>query len=255
MTHSGIERNCEQYREWALSAADGELTAEERRELDRHTAACQACREFASDARQIRESAARLPRMAPRSDAWSAIAARLRQEPAPAPRRMPWRTRVVLAAAAVLVIGVGSALFVLKVSRPPAGVPAATSAAQATPASPVNAPGGDLVKTVSEELQLAEAHYDKAIAGLELIAKDGQSSLDPKVASTLQKNIGIIDQAIGDSRNALRSQPTSQLAQESLFDALRRKVTLLEDTIALINEMRKGNQAGAARVISGLNKT
>jgi hypothetical protein len=29
-------------------------------------------------------------------------------------------------------------------------------------------------------------------------------------------------------------------------------MALLQDTVALINEMRKGNDAGAARIVSGL---
>ena len=69
------------------------------------------------------------------------------------------------------------------------------------------------------------------------------------------KNLTIIDQAIRESRTALESQPTSELAQESLFEAFRRKVALLQDTISLINEMRKGNQAGAARIIQNLDKS
>jgi hypothetical protein len=253
MSHTPTERSCEHYRALALAGADGELTAAEVQDLDRHTALCQECRSFASDIREIRDVAAHLPKVTPRANGWAAIAARLKQEPAEARRRpIPGRT-VMLALAAVLTMAVGSTLFVLRTRGPAGGgaVPAAGTSAGAA----VNAPGDDPVKSVREELRLAEAHYDKAIAGLEQIAKAGQSSLDPKIAETLQKNIGIIDKAIGDSRTALQSQPTSQLAQESLFEALRRKVALLEDTIALINEMRKGNPAGAARVIRGLNKT
>ena len=48
----------------------------------------------------------------------------------------------------------------------------------------------------------------------------------------LQKNLQVIDQAIAESRAALRSEPQSAPARDSLFDALRRKVTLLQDTIA-----------------------
>jgi hypothetical protein len=36
---------------------------------------------------------------------------------------------------------------------------------------------------------------------------------------------------------------------------LKRKVTLLQDTIALMNEMRKGNAAGAAQLADPLNKS
>ncbi len=71
----------------------------------------------------------------------------------------------------------------------------------------------------------------------------------------LQKNIGVTDQAIAESRAAIRAQPTSEVAQTSLFEALQRKVGLLRDTIALINEMRKGDQAGAARIAGSLSKS
>ena len=71
----------------------------------------------------------------------------------------------------------------------------------------------------------------------------------------LQKNLQVIDQAIAESRSGLRSDPLSAAALASLFDALRRKVALLQDTIALMNEMRKGNSAGAAQIVDGLNKS
>ena len=70
----------------------------------------------------------------------------------------------------------------------------------------------------------------------------------------LQKNLQVIDQAIAESRAAFRSEPPSTPARDSLFDALRRKVSLLQDTIALMNEMRKGNAAGAAQLVDGVNK-
>jgi len=102
---------------------------------------------------------------------------------------------------------------------------------------------------------LAEQHYEKAIAGLEQIAKAGQGTLDPQLAGTLQKNLAVIDQAIHDSRVALQTQPTNELAQESLFEAFRRKVGLLQETVSLMNEMRKGNQAEAAKIIGNMNKS
>jgi len=67
------------------------------------------------------------------------------------------------------------------------------------------------------------------------------------VAAVLQKNLTVIDQAISESRAALKTQPSSTNAQDGLFDALRTKVALLQQTVELINEMRKGNQAEAGR--------
>ena len=47
----------------------------------------------------------------------------------------------------------------------------------------------------------------------------------------------------------------SAQAQDSLFEAFRSKIVLLQDTISLINEVRKGNQAEAARIADGMNKS
>ena len=122
----------------------------------------------------------------------------------------------------------------------------ATAPSDGTPA--------DLVTSIESELDLAAKHYENAIAGLERVANESDSPIDPAVMATVKDNLQIIDQAIDDSRQALRTDPQSQIAQESLFDAFRRKVALLQDTIALMNEMRKGNPARATAIASGLNK-
>jgi hypothetical protein len=107
---------------------------------------------------------------------------------------------------------------------------------------------------VESELRAAEQHYENAIKGLEQIANAEQNALDPKTAATLQKNLAVIDQAITESRAALRAQPTSEPAQQSLIESFKSKIALLQDTVALINEMRKGNEAGAARIVSGIKQ-
>jgi hypothetical protein len=109
------------------------------------------------------------------------------------------------------------------------------------------APAEATVESVTAEFEAAEQHYQKAISDLETIAKQETGELDPQVAAVLQKNLAVIDQAIGESRAALQSQPASGTAQEGLFDALRTKVALLQQTVELINEMRKGNQVEAGR--------
>ena len=48
-----------------------------------------------------------------------------------------------------------------------------------------------------------------------------QSELDPRTAATLQKNLAVIDQAISESRAAVRAQPASEPAQQSLIDGLQ----------------------------------
>jgi hypothetical protein len=71
------------------------------------------------------------------------------------------------------------------------------------------------------------------------------------LAETIQNSLGAIDQAIAESRTALVTNPGSEPARASLFDALSRKITTLQTTVSLINEMRQGDQEGAARVAQG----
>jgi len=80
------------------------------------------------------------------------------------------------------------------------------------------------------------------------------AAADPRTAATLQKNLAVIDQAISESRAAVRAQPANEPAQQSLIEGFKTKIGLLQDTVALINEMRKGNEAGAARIASGLKQ-
>jgi hypothetical protein len=250
--------NCEDYSASLADLLDGDVEPTRRDALDAHAASCDACRALAADLRRIAQSAATLDRHAPPRDGWTRLAQRLDAEPAFAAAKKrrdgaastarmqhPW-TWLAVAAALIAAVGITLVLFKRGLDTP-SGVRPAVVAGNAAP--------NDLVESVESELQLAAAHYEKAIAALELVANQSDSPLDAEVMVTVKQNLAVIDKAIDDSRTALRSQPESQLAQESLFDAFRRKVSLLQDTIALMNEMRKGNQAGAARISEGANKS
>src|SRR5262249_31575660 len=155
-------------------------------------------------------------------------------------RLLPW-----LAAAAIVLIA--TVVGLRYVPGRGAAAPPPQTRADASAAA-----GGDAAQSVETELRQAETHYQNAIKGLEQIANAEQNALDPRTAATLQKNLAVIDQAISESRAAVRSQPASEPAQQSLIENFKTKIALLQDTVALINEMRKGNEAGAARIVSGL---
>jgi hypothetical protein len=99
-----------------------------------------------------------------------------------------------------------------------------------------------------------EAHYTVAIAQLEEVTLADRDVLDQETAGAMNAGMTVIDDAIVESRAALRSEPQSESARESLFAALRRKVALLQEMVALINEMRTGDQEGAARILSEINR-
>lgn len=253
---------CDAFLELVSDVIDGALTPAQRAEADAHLASCESCRQIVADLRRIQQATSTIERLAAPAGTWARIESHLLADAGFAAshaahrrtRGLSWRSHVWLATAAVLVLSVGSALYVAytRTTATPAGLATAGSGnvTNGTNASPTA-----LVESVEMELQLAADHYEKAIAALEQVASQSDNSLDPVVTATLRSNLQIIDEAINDSRVALRVEPDDSVAQESLFEAFRRKVALLQDTIALMNEMRKGDTDGAARIVEGLNKS
>ena len=255
---------CSKYREWTQELTDGALGSIRKAELDRHVDECADCRAFASDMLLIRDTAASLQPIEPPDRVWLQLAGRLRQErrvTPPVTRKVASTRRVaLLAIAAALVLAIGSSILMLLPSARPITGPQPPAGTQAVQAPDAAAGSDSGIGGVEAEFRLAEQHYQNAIAKLEQVARlDRRSAdddaLDPQTAAMLQKNLQVIDQAISESRAALRSEPLSAAALNSLFDALKRKVALLQDTVALMNEMRKGNSAGAAQIVDGLNKS
>jgi anti-sigma factor RsiW len=243
--------SCADYNESIAEFVDGSLDPTRQRALERHVEGCAACRALVADLKSIQAAAFTLDRVELPGHLWAAVQLRVAEEKrTPRGRLLAWpTTRAGLglwAAAAALILATGLGVFT--VMRPAADPHAGDQVESASPDP------GDVVASVQAELQAAEAHYDKAIQGLEQIARTESGALDPQVAAVLQKNLQVIDVAIGESRAALQQQPASVDAQDSLFDAMRSKVALLQQTVELINEMRKGNQAEAGRLIQGLNQ-
>ncbi len=244
-----------------VDLVDGRLDGAEQRGVERHLDACAQCRALVEDLRSIRAAAFMLDRHEPKAATWASLQAAIAAEPAPkrpCARHEPgspqsavaWRSAnwpVWLGAAAALILATVIGLMPL-MNRAPA--PHDDSAA----AEAAGADAEVTVESVTAEFEAAEKHYQKAIDDLQTIANKDTGELDPQVASVLQKNLTVIDQAITESRAALKSQPASSNAQNGLFDALRTKVALLQQTVELINEMRKGNQAEAGRRFQTLSQ-
>jgi anti-sigma-K factor RskA len=235
---------------------DDALDARERGAVERHLESCAACRQLVDDLREIRTVASSLEPRDPPVRAWARLERAIKLENGPyamaggvAARKTKTIPFVWLAVAATLLL----ATFVGLRFTPDAGRAAAPAVSSAPPPDSV-ASSTDSAQSVETELRQAEDHYEKAIKGLEQIATAEAGVFDPRTAATLQKNLAVIDQAIGESRAALRSEPASEPAQQSLMENFKAKIGLLQDTVALINEMRKGNDAGAARVVSGLKQ-
>jgi hypothetical protein len=223
---------------WVDEYVDGTMGADAMRAVEGHVAMCASCRALVADLRTLRTLAESLGTHAPAPHVWARISAGMHTPP----RR---------------------GLFSLgMLGLQPAGAVAATLllatalwwvAARLTPTIPVAAPV-IAAGVGSVPVQMAEAQFTDAIAGLEQMTVARQDALDPETIGVVQANLSVIDAAIDQSRQVLRAEPDSRIAQESLFRALRSKVAVLQDILALINEMRMGDADGAARIVSGLNQ-
>jgi anti-sigma factor RsiW len=217
---------------------DDALPAAERAAVEAHLTTCAECRDLVAGLRSVIAAVSALEPVEPPRAAWARIERTIRAErPGTRAPRWPW-----LAAAAVLVLATFAGLKLAGVWQP-------APASDLTASAPVPD-----AQAIEAELLQAEQHYQNAITGLERIASAEKESLDPQTASTLEKNLAVVDQAINESRAALRAQPGSEPAQQSLLENFRTKVALLQDTVALISEMRKGNETGAARLATGLKQ-
>ena len=247
---------CDDLNDVLVDFVDGRLDPAAQRDLERHLEMCDHCGALLNDLRTIRAAAFMLDRREPPAAVWAALQARVAAEPAPTGRLLDrsrrghgglgrnWPVWLGVAAAVILATVIGLVPLLDRLQRAPTD----DHASEAAPAAEIT------VESVAAEFEAAETHYQKAIDDLQTIANADTGALDPQLASVLQKNLTVIDQAISESRAALKSQPASATAQDGLFDALRTKVALLQQTVELINEMRKGNQAEAGRKIQTLSQ-
>lgn len=250
---------CEAFLEQADAFVDGSLEADRQAEAAAHLDRCPRC---ASHVRVLRQSRATARVLPPVADSVRTSGSRRPAAEVPLPMgtghargRRGWPRLALpqswagLALVLMVMLALGTTAILL-VNRPaPPAAPTADALAEGA-----DVRSDDLAVHIEEELAAAATHYERAIAGLEQVASLSDAPLDPEVVATLRRNLALIDQAIEESQAALRADPGSRLAQESLLEAFRRKVALLLDTVALINEMRKGDPAGAARVVEGLGK-
>jgi hypothetical protein len=232
---------------------DGTLAPDAARAFDSHLAGCLLCAVLIDDFRALRATGRVLERHAPPAALWPRVAAGIRAESGRAGGRWGLGAPTRMLAAAVLVLVVGGAAWLAVHRRAPAQV-AVPQAAETT----VKQPPIDEVPAVGPapagpQVEQAVNDINDTIAGLDAMRKAGTTELDPETAAVVQANLTVIDKAIGESRAALQAEPANSLAQDSLFGALQSKVSLLQDTVALINEMRKGNPEGTARIVSGMN--
>jgi anti-sigma factor RsiW len=233
--------------------ADGTLQAAAVGDVERHLDQCEDCRALLADFRAIRQTAATLDRLIPSASVWQRVSSEIASSTRPAESTPPLRRliervlqpRYAFAAAAALLLSTIVGLWMIEGVRPATQPESQVAATQDVTA----VPGAD-----EDVTRAVERDYEQAILGLEQVAQAEGRVLDPDVAAALNQNIAIVDRAIGDAREAVVTDPQDDELRAGLLEAFRSKLELLEQMVLLINEMRQGDQAGAAEIVGNLNQ-
>lgn len=224
---------------------DGLLEGVERDATERHLEGCATCADRLAELTALLDALGGLPSEArPVRDLWPEIADRIADRiaagqgggggggparvlafPAAGRRDLTHGRRRVsatvpqLAAAAVLVslLSAGSAWWAL--SRSPGAV-----APVAATAGSVEAPVGRVVP--------AAMPLDVALGDLEMALTEGRDLLDPETLAVLEESLAAIDQAILEAREALASDPNSELLNRLLINHQRAKLRVLQQATA-----------------------
>jgi hypothetical protein len=201
---------------------DGDLTAAERAEVQHHLDVCAACAALAHDFGRLSRAAALLEPLPPPPHVWPRIAGAAGGSRSRGVLRWTW-----LAAAAVLVLAVAIGMRWRSAAEPPALA------------------GNEPAPISAEPLEM-EQHYDAAFKDLEQIVRAERAVLDETTGATIDQSLAVVQRAIDESRAAVVEEPSSEPAQQSLIESFRMKLALLQDTVALINQLRRTQPEAAA---------
>ena len=242
--------NCHEYEADLGDYVDRSIPAARAGALEVHLAGCVQCRALVTDFRTLQTVAGSLERRTPPEQVWTRIATAINQEPAPrawwnpfAAPFLGWRP-MLAAGVVVALLAIGTWFSWREVSS--------VQTARVAPGGTVNDNVSDTVAALTVERIDPTQEMNSQIVRLEGFFNAGAAMLPGETKAAYHVNDAAIEDVIGQSRAALATEPADNLAQQSLFEALRTKIALLEDMVALINEMRKGNQEGAARIVSGM---
>lgn len=239
-----------EHREWTdrfSEYLDGTLDAHEAGRVEAHLGECGACREVMAGLREVVARAAELGEAEPPRDLWPGIASAIRgpardgERPTHASvialptahadgvaRRssrvdglLARRSWLAAAAAGLVALSVGSTWWVATSTLGPPGGVASPAASSADPVVAVQsgAPPADLAGE---------------LAALEEVLAAARGALDPNTVRVLERNLGVIEQAIADSREALALDPGNAFLAQHLERMYRRKLVYLQDAVRVV---------------------
>ena len=178
---------------------DGTLAAEARALVENHLAGCAGCRVAVAELRALVAGAAALPKsIEPDRELWTGVANRIGTRDTGHGTRW-WRPALAAAATVILAFALSRLL----------------------PTSP------DLSRPGAEGWTIVEAQYETAAADLDRRLAAERDQLDPRTIALLERNLGVIDRALHESRDALARDPENDELRGLVAAAAREKVELL----------------------------
>ena len=223
--------SCRDTRERLGDYVDGDLAEARRAAVERHLADCVDCRRELEELGALVAAAAELRRdVEPERDLWPAIAARLRSRdrsttagPSSVAAGRWWHSPGFrLAAAAALAAAVTLVLARGWGERQPVGAQ--------------DPPRAEAAAVAAREMELALASEEaRAEDGLLQVREDllraiaiRREEIDPATREVVDRNLAIIDRAIGEIHQALEADPRNGELGLLLASAYQREVELLQ---------------------------
>jgi hypothetical protein len=261
---------CDRFADLLSDYLERDVDESTRAQIEAHAASCNDdCGALLADLRKLRVDAANLPELTPSRDLWTGISERI-QTPVVAlspagrmierssgrQRRVSSRVWMGLAAAGLVAVTAtvthqitkrslvpGPSQQVASVSPKTASGPSQTSTTPATLATlavvdstagrAAAAPSAAAQTSLASNRPTAEQTYNEEISRLRTVVAQRRSQFDSATVAVIERNLGVIDQAIAQCKQALRKDPHSQFLMESLNGALDDKVQLLRTAAML----------------------
>ena len=210
---------CDRHADALAALVDDTLDPRDRGPLDEHLAGCSACRGLLADLQEIRSLAAALEPIEPPARVWHDVRRRIAAEER-APRPAAGWPRGWALGGAALAGAAAVAAAILVIGR---------ADIARWPPSDTSDPAGRAAETALEAIEKPHA-----VAIREIEQRIGTGvPLPADVRDVLTRNLGVLDDAIAESRSAVAADPGAAIARERLRAGLARKLTLLRTMAAL----------------------
>ena len=198
---------------------DGRLSPAKRREVETHLALCSRC---ARDRERLEalldQTHALAAEIEPPAELWSAVHQRIASR-----QSLGARHAWLLAAAALLLVAVSSAVTALLVRRPQT---------VAVRHEPTPAPPAALRLPVAA--RAVDADYQAVIRELDESLAQRRAQLAPETIAKVEASLRVVDQAIAEARRALAADPANRDLVDLLAASYERKLELLRRASELL---------------------